>query len=264
MIDLSTRERRLAGKVALVTGASRGIGQAIARRLAAEGAAVILHHNRGGAEAAALASELTSAGAAAWPLKADLTSLAEIESLFGEVDRTLLAHTGVAQLDILVNNAGLGIKGTVEETSPEDYDTIMATNVRGPFFVTRHALSRMRPGGSIVYISSLVTRVPLPDLAAYCVSKAALNELSVLLSVQLRSKGITVNGIAPGPVAPDLNPGAHRLVPRMAAGGAANHISGLQRKVLPEEVAAVTAFLASDDGKFVTGQCVEVSGGLWL
>src|SRR5262249_17203460 len=177
MIDSSSMSpsgKRLAGKTALVTGASRGIGRAIARRLAQEGAAVVLHYHNGSAEVSELTGEVTSGGGIAFSLRADITSLPQIEQLYKDLDRLLPEITGRQQFDVLVNNAGIGTKASLEETTPEIFDEVMATNLRGAFFVTKHAIPRMNPGGSIIFISSLVTRIPFPEYAAYCLTKGAL------------------------------------------------------------------------------------------
>lgn len=261
---MSPSGKRLAGKTALVTGASRGIGRAIARRLAQEGAAVVLHYHNGSAEVSELTGEVTSGGGIAFSLRADITSLPQIEQLYKDLDRQLPEITGRQQFDVLVNNAGIGTKASLEETTPEIFDEVMATNLRGAFFVTKHAIPRMNPGGSIIFISSLVTRIPFPEYAAYCLTKGALNTLTALLAVQLRSKDITVNAIAPGPIRTDMTAGARRLVPRNAGAESSKTGSGLLRPGQPEDVASVAAFLASPDGRWITGECIETSGGLWL
>lgn len=256
--------QRLHGKVALVTGASRGIGRAIALRLAREGATVILHYRNDNSKIADLVDEIGSAGGRSFSLRADLTSIIEIEHLYCDLDRKLPEITGKQHLDILVNNAGIGIKASLEDTTPEVFDEVVATNLRGPFFVTKNAIPRMNSGGSIVFISSLVTRVPLPEYAAYCLTKGALNTLTSLLAVQLRPKNIIVNAIAPGPINTDMTAGARRLVARGSGTEINSSRGGLLRQGHPDDVASVVAFLAGTDGRWITGECIEVSGGLWL
>jgi 3-oxoacyl-[acyl-carrier protein] reductase len=258
------KSQPLEGKVALVTGAGRGIGRAISQRLAREGAMVVLHYRNSNHEVSGLVREITSAGGVAFSVCADLTSTAQIEQLYKDLDRKLPEITGRHQFDVLVNNAGIGTKGSVGEITPEVFDEVMDTNLRGPFFVTKHAIPRMNAGGSIIFISSLVTRIPLPEYAAYCLTKGALNTLTVLLAVQLRSKNITVNAIAPGPINTDMTASARRLVLRGGGTQAAKDDGGLLRPGQPDDVASVVAFLASTDARWITGECIEASGGLWL
>ncbi|WP_276356129.1 SDR family oxidoreductase [Cohnella caldifontis] len=252
---------KLKGKVALVTGASRGIGRAIAGRFAEEGALVAVHygHNRDGAEE--VVRDIEAKGGTAFSLGADLGSFDGVSTLFDALDSELTRRTGSLRFDILVNNAGMGLAASIEETTEEAYDAIMRVNVKAPFFLTQQALPRLRDDGRILNLSSAVTRISLPGIPAYTMTKAAVNALTLSLASQLGPRGITINAIQPGFVATDMNagmlgdPDGYRF-------GAGFSIFG--RWGQPEDIADVAAFLASPEGRWVTGQCIDASGGSHL
>ena len=262
----------LAGKVALVTGASSGIGRAIALRLAEAGAAVAVHYGNSAAAAAATVAAIRAAGGTAHAVRADLSpSLgdanaggdaqaggqdAAIAGLFAAIDR--LWPEGI---DILVNNAGIGMMAALAETDAACFDRQFAINVRAPFFITRAAAARLRDGGRIVTISSMVALAAYPSCIAYAMTKASVNSFTRSLAAELGARGITVNAVAPGATATDFIADLAQNAEVMAAlkAGAA-----LGRIGEAGDIAEVVAFLASPAGGWITGQVVQASGGMHL
>jgi len=250
-------ELRLDGKVALVTGASSGIGQGIAERFAASGAGVTLtyHGNKPGAEATA--ARIRAHGQRAEIVQVDVGAEAEVDRLFAHH----LAAFG--QIDILVNNAGMGIDGAVHELATADWDRVLRTNLYGPFFCSRLAAQAMierGTGGRIVNISSVHEEACWANAAAYCASKAGLRNLTRTQAIELGPHGITVNGIAPGMIVTDMNPRA-QTDPAYLAEAAAQIV--LRRAGLPADVAAMALFLASGAASYCTGTTHYVDGG-WM
>jgi 3-oxoacyl-[acyl-carrier protein] reductase len=249
----------LSGKAALVTGASRGIGRAIAERLAGGGALVAVHYGTREAEARAVVESIEAGGGNAFAIGTEFGVNrvgAEVETLFRELEATL----GDASLDILVNNAGI-LDGTpIEALTPDAFERIFEINVEAPFFVVQRALPRLREGGRIINISSAVTRIASPFLH-YAMSKGAINALSTTLAQQLGPRGITVNSVAPGTMDTDMGawldstPGLRAQVSSTIALGRIGQAA---------DIADVVAFLASDDARWITGQSIEASGGQWL
>lgn len=252
---------RLTGKTALITGASRGIGRAIALRLAAEGALVVLHYGKNRSAAEAVAREIEQQGGTALLLGADFRSVRGIPEMYEALDGLLQNQTGGPGLDILVNNAGVGLSLPIEATTEDAFDEVMNVNVKAPFFVIQQALPRLRDGGRIINISSATTRISLPVIPAYSMSKGAINTLTLNLSTQLGSRGITINAIMPGFVETEMN--AETLqTPEGREFGA--NFSIFKRWGQPEDVADIAAFLASDDSRWITGQLLDASGGTHL
>src|SRR5271156_3259100 len=192
----------LAGKVALVTGASRGIGAATAQRLAAQGATVLVNYAKSKQGAESVVADIRKAGGQATAIKADVGNPAEVKALFAEIDRT---HGG--KLDILVNNAGVFITGALADVSDADYEKIFNVNVRGMFEVTRAAISRLRDGGRIINIGSILgERIPWPGISTYSASKFAVAGLTRGWARDLAPRKITVNCVQPGPIDTEMNP----------------------------------------------------------
>jgi len=243
---------RLEGKVAIVTGASRGIGAAIARRLAAEGARVAVNYAASEARAAEVVEAIRGAGSEAVALRADMGDPAEVAGLFRET-AAVLGRPG-----ILVNNAGVFEGGTVDTLDARAFARHFDVNVRGPLLATAEAARVMAPGGRIIHISSGLGSTPAPGASLYGATKAALHSLAASHAVELGPKGITVNCVAPGTTETDMLRGG---LSEEAIQGliAATPLGRLGR---PEDIAAVVAFLASEDGGWITGQVIAASGGL--
>ena len=249
-------------KVAVITGASRGIGQAIAQRLAKDGVLSVINYATNAEVAAATVANIEASGGAAFALKGDVSSLTEIQQFYEQLDTELTKRTGTNQFDILVNNAGVGGGiTTIDQTTEEQFDYLFAVNVKGTFFVTQMAIPRLRDGGTIVNISSVASRKPAADLVTYGLTKAAIDNLTLVLASELGKRGITVNAIAPGYTATDLNteifkdPTVREPIESMTAFSRIGKVS---------DIANVAAFLASDEGGWVTGQYIEASGGFRL
>jgi 3-oxoacyl-[acyl-carrier protein] reductase len=240
----------LARKVALVTGGSRGIGAAIARRLAADGADVALTYVQAGDAAAKVVADIEAAGSRGLAIPADS---ADADAVVAAVERTV-AELG--RLDVLVNNAGIGTYGTVDELTLDDVDRTLAIHARSAFVAAQAAARHMAPGGRIVNIgSTLAERVPTPGWSAYAMSKSALLGLTKGLARDLGPRQITVNLVHPGPVDTDLNP-----ADGPDADGERAFVA-LGRYGTTDEVAGVVAHLASAEGRYVTGAAVSVDGG---
>jgi 3-oxoacyl-[acyl-carrier protein] reductase len=245
----------LKGKIALVTGASRGIGAAIAQRLAADGAELVLHYGSGRAEAEAVAATLREGGNKAHLVQADLAAVDGGQQL---VER--LAALQLPRIDILVNNAGVAPVGVLAETSTEAFEKIVNVNMRSLFFITQGVVPLMPAGGRIVNLSTGGTRVSFPGGTAYFASKGFVDVLTLQLAAELGPKGITVNAVAPGVIDTRMNtwihgPGGKETLAQIQA------LPGIGQ---PAYVAGVVAFLAGPDGAWTTGQVVDASGGTKL
>lgn len=251
----------LGGKVAVVTGGSRGIGRAIALRLAGDGALVAINYMSNAAAAEAVVAAIAAAGGEAFTVQADLSSYAGIRALFDTLDGELTSRRDDSGFDILINNAGTGRAGTPSDTSEADFDAVFATNVKGPFFVTQAAIPRLRDAGRVVFISSGRSKRPLVSTAAYCMAKAAVDTLAVMLAAELGPRGITVNALAPGWTVTELS---SEFLGDPHNQQAISEISALRRLGQADDVAAVAAFLASDQAAWITGQYIEASGGFDL
>jgi 3-oxoacyl-[acyl-carrier protein] reductase len=243
---------RLEGKVALVTGASRGIGRAIAVRLGRDGASVIVNYS-GNAEAAREAvAAVQAAGGRAVAVQADLGKMADVERLFDEA----IAH--FEKLDILVNNAGVMFNKALADVTEDEFDRIFAVNVKGAFFACQQAARRMADGGRIVNFSTSTTALMLPTYSAYVATKGAVEQFSHVLAKELGPKGITVNVVSPGPTDTDLfGQGKTEQDKQRFA-----QMAALGRLGRPEDIADVVAFLASDEARWITGQNLRANGGL--
>src|SRR5438067_224702 len=243
--------KQLEGKIALVTGGSRGIGAAIAKRLAADGANVALTYTKGADAAASVVKEIERAGGKAIAIQADAADAGAVEAA---VEKTVATF---GQLDVLVNNAGTAIPKTFEETTLEELDRVIDINIRGVFIATQAALKHMKSGGRIIMIgSSLGERVLVPGLVPYSATKGAVKIFTQALSREVGSRGITVNNVQPGPIDTDLNPAASEwAVPQKAA-------TALARFGHVDEIAAMVAFVAGPESSYITGANLTVDGGM--
>ncbi len=242
---------KLEGKVALITGGSRGIGAAIAKRLAAEGAKVAITYTKGAEAAASVVKEVERTGGKAIAIQADA---ADAKAGKAAVDKTVATF---GRLDVLVNNAGTAIPKTFEETTLDEMDRVLDINVRGVFVATQAALKHMKTGGRIIMIGSSVgERVVVPGLVPYSATKGAVKIFTQALSREVGSRGITVNNVQPGPIDTDLNPDAGEwAVPQKAA-------TALNRYGNVDEIAAMVAFVAGPESSYITGANLTVDGGM--
>ncbi len=243
--------KKLEGKIALITGGSRGIGAAIAKRLAADGAKVAITYTKGADAAASVVKEIERAGGKAIAIQADA---ADAKAGKAAVEKTVATF---GRLDVLVNNAGTAIPKTFEETTLEEMDRVLDINVRGVFIATQAALKHMKSGSRIIMVGSAVgERVLVPGLVPYSATKGAVKIFTQALSRELGSRGITVNNVQPGPIDTDLNPAAGDwAVPQKA-------VTALDRFGRVDEVAALVAFVAGPESSYITGANLTVDGGM--
>jgi len=249
------------GKVAVVTGASRGIGRAIAIRLGTDGAFVAVHYGRNQKQAQETVRDIEAAGGAAFAIGVELGTVASVEQFFKLLDVELTKRTGSNQFDILVNNAGVAPDSSVETATEAVFDEVFALNVKVLFFLSQKALPRLRDGGRIINLSSGVTRIAFPEKAAYAMTKGALNILTLELAKSLGPRNITVNSLAPGFTDTDM---AADILSNPQSRAYASSASAFNRVGRPDDIADAAAFLASHDGRWVTGQYLDVTGGARL
>jgi 3-oxoacyl-[acyl-carrier protein] reductase len=250
----------LEGKTALVTGASRGIGRAIAQRLAREGALVGVHYGSNSQAASEVVAAINGPGGRAFSIGVRLGEPGDAQKLWREFEIGVAQYGESDGVDIIVNNAGTVVYGTIDGVAEDAFDEVFAVNVKAPFFILQHGLSRLRDGGRIINISSGASRIASPLTIAYSMTKGALNALTRTLALELGGRGITVNSVEPGIVKTDITPWlADEQMSAQAAGW-----STFNRLGEPADIADVVSFLASEDSRWVTGQFIDASGGLLL
>jgi 3-oxoacyl-[acyl-carrier protein] reductase len=242
--------RKLEGKVALVTGGSRGIGAAIAERLAADCAMVAITYPKGADAAASVVEVIKSAGGKAIALQADATAADQVKPA---IDKTVAA---LGRLDVFVNNAGTAIPKKFEETTIEEFDRVININLRGAFIATQAALKHMNEGGRIILIGSCVgERIMTPSLVAYAATKGAIKMFAQGLARGVGDRGIRVNNVQPGPIDTDLNPASGDWAAPQKA------LTALNRYGSVDDVAALVAFFASPEASYITGASLTVDRG---
>jgi 3-oxoacyl-[acyl-carrier protein] reductase len=239
-------------KVAIVTGASRGIGAAVAERLASDGFTVIINYSGDAKSAGTLAGKIEGEGGRALTAKADVSEPAAVRGMF---DAAEAAFGGV---DVLINNAGIMKLAKIADSDDALFDQQIAVNLKGTFNTLREAARRLRDGGRIVNFSTSVVGTKLETYAVYAATKSAVETMTAILSKELRGRNITVNAVAPGPTATDLflNGKSPELVDRFA------NMNPLQRLSTPQDIAAAVSFLAGPDGSWINGQVLRANGGM--
>ena len=243
---------RLEGKVALVTGSSRGIGRAIAERLSNDGAKLVINYAGSADKANEVVAAIATKGGEAIAVQADVGKVADIQRLFEQTrDR-------FGKLDILVNNAGTILYKPIAQVTDEEFDKIFAINVKGTFFACQHATQHLSEGGRIINFSSTTTALMLPTYGAYVAAKGAVEQITRVLAKELGGRGITVNVVSPGPTDTELFTAdkTEEQIDRFAKMAALGRLGQVQ------DIADVVAFLASDDARWITGQNIRVNGGL--
>ena len=246
----NSNTKKLAGKVALITGASRGIGAGIAKRLAAEGASVAITYSKGADAAAAVVKSIEEAGGKGLAIQADAADAASAKNA---VEKTVATF---GRLDILVNNAGTAIPKPFEEATQEELDLVININFRGVLAATQAALKHLKEGGRIITIGSCVgERMMTPGLVAYAATKGAVKMFTQGLSREVGERGITVNNVQPGPIDTDLNPAASEWATPQIANTA------LKRYGHVDDIAAMVAFVAGPEASYITGANLTVDGG---
>jgi 3-oxoacyl-[acyl-carrier protein] reductase len=249
-------DTRLAGKIALVTGASRGIGAAIATRFAADGAKVVVNYARSEREANEVVARITAAGGSAIAVKADMGKPEEIPGLFAVTVKAF------GRLDIHVNNAAIMQRTFLPEVTAELIDAHFNVNVRGYLLAAKHAAELMTAGGCIINVASAISRMAYPGAVVYTATKGAVDVMSRVLAAELGPRGIRVNVLAPGSTRTDMN--SERSGKTKEEERQEIAMTALRQIGEPEDIAAVASFLASDDARWVTGAWLDASGGIRL
>jgi 3-oxoacyl-[acyl-carrier protein] reductase len=239
-------------KVAIVTGASRGIGAAVAERLAGDGLTVVINYSGDTKSAETLARKIEAKGGRALAVKADVSDPTAVRGLF---DAAAAAFGGI---DVLINNAGIMKLAKIADSDDALFDQQIAINLKGSFNAMREAAKRLRDGGRIVNFSTSVVGTRLETYGVYAATKSAIETMTAILSKEMRGRNITVNAVAPGPTATDLflNGKSPELIERLAK------MSPLERLGAPEDIASVVAFLVGPDGSWINGQVLRANGGL--
>jgi 3-oxoacyl-[acyl-carrier protein] reductase len=239
-------------KVAIVTGASRGIGAAVAERLAGDGFTVVVNFSGDAKSAAAVVRKIEGEGGRALAVKADVSDSRAVHGLFDAAERTF------GGVDVLVNNAGIMKLARIADGDDALFDQQIAINLKGSFNTMREAAKRLRDGGRIVNFSTSVVGTKLETYGVYAATKAAIETMTAILSKEMRGRNITVNAVAPGPTATGLflDGKSPELIERMAK------MNPLERLATPEDIASVVAFLAGPDGGWINGQVLRANGGM--
>ncbi len=247
--------------IALITGASRGLGKHMALALAARGTDLVITYRSAIAEADAVVKTITDGGGRAVALQLDVADASSFGA-FAERVAATLASWGRERLDILVNNAGIGAHAAIADTTREQFDVLMRTHLEGPFFLTQRLLPLIADGGRILNVSSGLARFSLPGYAAYAMMKGGIEVFTRYLAKELGPRGISVNVLAPGAIETDFGGGAVRDNAHVNAFVAS--VTALGRAGVPDDIGPLTALLLSPEARWVTGQRIEASGGMFL
>ncbi len=250
----------LQNKVAVITGASRGIGREIAKQLAAEGAFIVAHFNSSEREAQELLNENKQSGGNGIILQADLSKPNQIPHFVEKLNAELIATRGAKTIDVLVNNAGIAFYNSFAETTAEEFDQLYNVNVKSLFFLTQSLLPNIADGGRIINLSSLVSRAYFPNILAYSTTKGAVDVFTKHLAAELGTRRITVNSVAPGAIETDMS----AWLSSDEGKESAFSMQSLKRVGQASDIASVAEFLASDKSSWITGQTIEASGGAKL
>jgi 3-oxoacyl-[acyl-carrier protein] reductase len=252
VIKHKQKMKTLENKVALVTGASRGIGAAIAAELAKNGAAVIVNYAGSKTAAEETVSSIVAAGGRAIAVQGDVSKREDVTALFDEAIATF------GKIDILVNNAGVMILKPLKDATDEDFEKQFNTNTKGTFNTLREAATRLADNGSIINFSTTVTRLNFPSYSIYAATKAAVDQFTRIFAKEVGNRGINVNSVQPGPTATDLflDGKSEEVIARLASANAFNRLG------TPADIARVVAFLASDDAKWISGQNIAANGAM--
>ncbi len=251
----------LNSKIALITGSSRGLGREMALKLAENGAKIIVTYGTNLEAAEKTAEEIKDLGSEAVILQLDTSKVEGFDSFLAQLKTGLTEAWETKRIDILVNNAGIIAHALAEETSLETYDAIHNIHLKGPYFLTQKILPIMNDGGRVINVSSGLARFSIPGYSAYAAMKAGIEAYTRYLAKELGQRGITVNVVAPGAIDTDMNkeamqdPGFVEMISSLTA---------LGRVGRPDDISGVVAFLASDDARWVNGQRIEASGGMFL
>lgn len=254
--------KKLEGKVAIITGSSRGIGKEIAMKLAREGAKVVINYSSSPEKAEEVVHQIKQQGGEATAIQADMSRVDQIQQLV----TSCVEKYG--KLDILVSNAGIEHFGKLEEITPQDFERVFSVNVAGQLFVTQAAARYLSSGGRIVLTSSVSARIAVFYHTLYAASKAAVSAMVLNLAPELGERGITINAIAPGGTATDMAQEnakryTHPALQNVSPDALLKSQAALQRLAQPEEIAAAVAFLVSDDASYITGSTLAVNGGMF-
>ena len=249
-------------KIALITGASRGLGKSMAQHLAAQGIDIIGTYHSKLEDAESLSREIMDLGGHAAMLQLDVSKSVTFDGFAASLARLLKNEFGRDNFDFLVNNAGIGIHASFAETTEEQFDQLVNVQLKGPFFLTQKLLPLIADGGRILNISTGLARFTLPGYAAYAAMKGGIEVLTRYQAKELGARGISVNVLAPGAIETDFGGGVVRDNSQVNAFIASN--TALGRVGLPEDIGAVVAMLLSDAGRWINGQRVEASGGMFL
>jgi 3-oxoacyl-[acyl-carrier protein] reductase len=239
-------------KVAIVTGASRGIGAAVAERLAKDGFTVVVNYAGSASEADAIVAKIEKAGGKAIAAQADVSKSEDVRRMFQS------AETAFGGIDVLVNNAGVLALANITDVDDEAFDRLISINLKGSFNAMREAGKRLRNGGRIINFSTSVVGLKLESYGIYAATKAAVEMMTGIMAKEMRGRAITVNAVAPGPTATDLflRGKSDELIERLAK------LNPLERLATPDDIASVVSFLSGPDGSWVNGQTIRANGGM--